>query len=115
MSERSGRTGSAGRFGARYGRVARRRVAEIEAGMREDHTCPDCGDDRVERDGTGIWTCDACGHSFTGGAYQPETPGGKTVRRSIRAALSEDEDVAVEVDEDVAAEAGIDADAEAEQ
>ena len=35
MSERSGRTGSAGRFGARYGRVARRRVAEIEAGMRE--------------------------------------------------------------------------------
>jgi large subunit ribosomal protein L37Ae len=100
MSERSGRTGSAGRFGARYGRVARRRVAEIEAGMREDHVCPECGEARVERDGTGIWTCEACGHTFAGGAYQPETPGGKTVQRSIRAALSEEGEV--EIDADVA-------------
>mgnify|MGYP000324330319 FL=1 len=87
MSERQGRTGSAGRFGARY---ARRRVSEIEAGMREDHDCPECGEPRVERAGTGLWECGACGYSFTGGAYQPETPGGKTVRRSIRAALAED-------------------------
>ncbi|QSG11575.1 Ribosomal protein L37AE/L43A [Halapricum desulfuricans] len=86
------RTGSAGRFGARYGRVARRRVAEIEAEMNDDHTCPSCGEDRVDRQGTGIWECQACGYTFTGGAYQPETPAGQTVRRSIRAALSEDED-----------------------
>jgi large subunit ribosomal protein L37Ae len=93
MSERQrGTTGSAGRFGARYGRVARRRVSEIEAGMNEDHTCPECGEDRVDRAGTGLWECGACGYAFTGGAYQPETPGGKTVRRSIRAALAEDTD-----------------------
>jgi large subunit ribosomal protein L37Ae len=92
MSEKKGRTGSAGRFGARYGRVARRRVASIEAEMNDDHTCPECGDDRVDRQGTGVWECGACGYAFTGGAYSPETPAGKTVGRSIRAALGEDED-----------------------
>jgi large subunit ribosomal protein L37Ae len=91
MAERkTGRTGSAGRFGARYGRVSRRRVAEIEADMNDDHTCPDCGEDRVSREGTGVWKCSRCGHTFTGGTYSPETPGGKAAKRSIRAALSED-------------------------
>jgi len=91
MPER-GSTGSAGRFGARYGRVARRRVAEIEEEMRDTHRCPECGNERVERQGTAIWECGYCGYRFAGGTYQPETPGGKTVRRSIRAALAEDED-----------------------
>jgi len=86
------RTGSAGRFGARYGRVARRRVAEIEDDMRDEPECPECGEDGVERQGTGIWECSNCGYKFAGGTYRPETPGGKTVTRSIRAALAEDED-----------------------
>jgi len=92
MSKKKSRTGSAGRFGARYGRVARRRVASIEAEMNDDHTCPECGEDRVDRQGTGVWECGACGYTFTGGAYTPETPAGETVSRSIRAALGEDED-----------------------
>lgn len=92
MAKNKKRTGSAGRFGARYGRVARRRVAEIEAEMHDDHACPNCGDDGVSRQGTGIWECSDCGYTFTGGSYRPETPGGKTVRRSIRAALAEDEE-----------------------
>ena len=91
MPER-GETGSAGRFGARYGRVARRRVAEIEGEMREDHECPECGNDRVDRDGTGIWECGYCGYRFTGGAYTPETPGGRAVTRSIRAALADEDE-----------------------
>jgi large subunit ribosomal protein L37Ae len=91
MAEQKGRTGSAGRFGARYGRVARRRVMEIESEMNGEHTCTDCGSDAVERQGTGIWECRRCGHKFAGGTYRPETPGGRGVRRSIRAALSEDE------------------------
>ena len=84
------RTGSAGRFGARYGRVSRRRVADIEADMNEDHVCPDCGADRVSREGTGVWECGRCGYTFTGGTYRPETPGGRGAKRSIRAALAED-------------------------
>jgi large subunit ribosomal protein L37Ae len=91
MAEQTGRTGSDGRFGARYGRVARRRVAEIEEEMHEEHECPECGEARVERDGTAIWECGYCGYRFAGGTYSPETPGGKTVTRSIRAALAEDE------------------------
>ncbi|MFC4987526.1 MULTISPECIES: 50S ribosomal protein L37ae [Saliphagus] len=79
--------GSAGRFGARYGRVSRRRVAEIEADM-ESATVDD---DDVTRVGTGIWKNEETGELFTGGAYRPETPAGRTVRRSIRAALGEDE------------------------
>jgi len=92
MAKKRGSTGSAGRFGARYGRVSRRRVDEIEDVSRDKHTCPDCGAERVERQGTGIWSCSKCGHTFAGGTYRPETPGGRSVRRSIRAALTEDED-----------------------
>ena len=80
--------GSAGRFGARYGRVARRRVSEIESDMRNSTVD---GDD-VTRIGTGIWRNDETGDVFTGGAYRPETPAGRTVRRSIRAALAEDDE-----------------------
>jgi large subunit ribosomal protein L37Ae len=92
MSEQRGSVGSAGRFGARYGRVARRRVAEIEDEMNQDHECPDCGEDRVSRQGTGVWECGYCGYTFTGGAYSPETPAGRTVTRSIRAALGDEDE-----------------------
>lgn len=83
-----GTVGSAGRFGARYGRVARRRVSEIEAGMNNAQVD---GED-VTRVGTGIWKNEETGEVFTGGAYRPETPAGATVKRSIRAALAEDDD-----------------------
>ncbi|MGM0389871.1 MAG: 50S ribosomal protein L37ae [Natrinema limicola] len=82
-----GTVGSAGRFGARYGRVARRRVSEIEDDMQNSQVD---GDD-VTRVGTGIWKNEETGEVFTGGAYRPETPAGRTVKRSIRAALDEDE------------------------
>jgi large subunit ribosomal protein L37Ae len=87
-----GSAGSAGRFGARYGRVSRRRVSEIEDTMNDDHTCPDCGSEAVSRQGTGIWQCGKCEYKYAGGAYQPQTPGGKTVQRSIRTALGESGD-----------------------
>ena len=86
MAEQGKTIGSAGRFGARYGRVARRRVTEIEHDMR--HAQVD--DEDVTRLGTGIWKNEETGDLFTGGAYRPETPAGQTVRRSIRAALGED-------------------------
>ena len=89
MAENKARsTGSAGRFGARYGRVARRRVKEIESDM---HNATLDGDD-VTRIGTGVWKNEETGETFTGGAYRPETPGGRTVKRSIRAALATDDE-----------------------
>jgi large subunit ribosomal protein L37Ae len=84
---KKGKTGSAGRFGARYGRVARRRVAEIE----DDTNNAVVDGDSVKRLGTGIWVNEKTGETFTGGAYRPETPAGKTVRRSIRAAIGDEE------------------------
>ena len=81
------KVGSAGRFGARYGRISRRRVQEIEDDMRNSQVD---GDD-VKRVGTGIWVNEETGETFTGGAYRPVTPAGRTVRRSIRAALADEE------------------------
>ncbi|WP_440765445.1 50S ribosomal protein L37ae [Natronorubrum sp. DTA7] len=83
---KKGNVGSAGRFGARYGRVARRRVSEIE----DDMNSAQVDGDDVKRVGTGIWKNEETGEVFTGGAYRPETPAGRTVKRSIRAALAED-------------------------
>jgi large subunit ribosomal protein L37Ae len=85
---KASKVGSAGRFGARYGRVSRRRVKDIEAEMRSATVD---GDD-VKRIGTGMWENQRTGEVFTGGAYRPQTPGGRQVRRSIRAALSADSD-----------------------
>ncbi len=85
---KKGTVGSAGRFGARYGRVARRRVSEIESDMQNATV----DGDSVKRVGTGIWKNEETGEMFTGGAYRPQTPAGQTVRRSIRAALAEDDD-----------------------
>ena len=87
-ARRKGKVGSAGRFGARYGRVARRRVSEIEDDMRNSTV----DGDEVTRIGTGIWRNDETGELFTGGAYRPRTPAGETVTRSIRAALTSDDD-----------------------
>jgi large subunit ribosomal protein L37Ae len=86
--KKTSKVGSAGRFGARYGRVARRRVKEIEGEMRNATLN---GDD-VTRVGTGVWKNERTGELFTGGAYRPQTPGGRQVGRSIRAALSADDD-----------------------
>ena len=103
-SKGSTRTGSAGRFGARYGRVARRRVSEIESDTNADHACPECGSVAVDRKGTGIWQCGKCDYKFAGGAYRPSTPGGAAVARSIRTALAEDEEPDVESDAEPTAE-----------
>jgi large subunit ribosomal protein L37Ae len=80
------KSGSAGRFGARYGRVARRRVSEVEALMRADYSCPKCGAAKsIRRVGTGIWECrrKICDYRFAGGTYRPITPGGLVASRSI--------------------------------
>jgi len=81
-------TGSAGRFGCRYGRFVRKRVAEMESVSRAAHRCPRCDMVSVRRMGTGIWGCRKCGFKFAGGAYQPQTPtlriALRTIERSIQ-------------------------------
>jgi len=61
--------GSVKRFGARYGRRVKYRLAEIEAVRKGKHTCPYCHSQKVKRIAAGIWNCDKCGSKFTGKAY----------------------------------------------
>ena len=49
--------GSARRFGARYGRTLKYKVAEIEATQRKKHTCPYCRKPAVKRVFAGVWEC----------------------------------------------------------
>ena len=76
-------TGSAGRFGCRYGRFVRKRVNDMEKISRALHRCPKCDMISVARKGTGIWECRKCGFKFAGGAYQPQTPSMKIAQRSF--------------------------------
>ena len=82
-------TGSAGRFGCRYGRFVRKRVADIEAISRSLHRCPKCDMQSVRRKGTGIWECRKCNYKFAGGAYQPQTPAMKVAKRAIDRTLEQ--------------------------
>ncbi|MDR2624579.1 MAG: 50S ribosomal protein L37Ae [Methanobrevibacter sp.] len=81
---RTKKVGITGRFGARYGRKAKRSVKLIEENMKKKHVCPRCDRPYVKRVSAGIWKCRKCGVTFTGGAYVPVTPMGKSASHNIK-------------------------------
>jgi large subunit ribosomal protein L37Ae len=81
---RTKKVGITGRFGARYGRKAKRSVKIIEENMKKKHVCPRCDRPYVKRVSAGIWKCKKCGVTFTGGAFVPLTPMAKTASRNIK-------------------------------
>ena len=54
---RTKKVGITGRFGARYGRKAKRQVKKIEENMKKKHVCPKCDRPYVKRVSAGIWEC----------------------------------------------------------
>lgn len=82
------KVGPAGSFGPRYGTVARRRYAEVVAGMRIPHECPRCHVRAVRRLAVGIWGCRKCGVKFAGGAYLPTTKLGDVSKRAAREGIA---------------------------
>lgn len=68
MAEKT-KYGSQKRFGPRYGRRNRLKVAQIEKEQRATHKCPYCTYVKVNREALGIWSCDKCGAKFAGRAY----------------------------------------------
>lgn len=64
--------GTAGRYGVRYGKRVREKVAEIERVQRQRHVCPRCRMPYVKRVSSGIWKCGKCGAKFAGSAYYPK-------------------------------------------
>ena len=61
--------GHAGRFGVRYGKTIRERFNAVESKRKQKQKCPLCNKLKVKRKAKGIYECNACGKSFTGGAY----------------------------------------------
>ncbi len=59
---------SAGRFGARYGRRVKTKIAEIESKQRKKQECPFCKG-TAKRLSKGIWNCKKCNKKFTGHTY----------------------------------------------
>lgn len=71
MARRTHKVGVVGRYGPRYGVRIRRRVQEIDEGLRGKHVCPNCQAIAVKRRSSGVWACRHCGAIFAGGAYRP--------------------------------------------
>ncbi|HEX9710365.1 MAG TPA: 50S ribosomal protein L37ae [Candidatus Thermoplasmatota archaeon] len=65
------KSGSVGRFGARYGVKIRRGIEEVERLQKARYKCPRCEFEAVKRYATGVWRCRHCGLKFAGGAYTP--------------------------------------------
>jgi len=65
------------RFGPRYGRTSRTKVAKIEVMQRATYDCPYCKYKKVKRMASGIWYCSKCYAKFTGKAYTIGKTAGK--------------------------------------
>ena len=61
--------GSAGRFGARYGRKIKRKIIDVEKVFKGKHKCPYCHKLGVKRLSVGIWYCSKCNSKYAGKAY----------------------------------------------
>ena len=61
--------GSVKRFGARYGRRIKDKIAKIEQKQKMPNKCPYCKKPGAKRLAAGIWECRKCKSKFAGGAY----------------------------------------------
>jgi len=61
--------GSVKRFGVRYGRTTKYRLAVIEKEQKKPQQCPYCRKPKAHRLSFGIYQCDKCNKKFTGPAY----------------------------------------------
>lgn len=81
---RTKKVGSTGRFGPRYGTLARKRIAAVEKETRAKAPCPRCRSKRLFRVSIGIWQCRKCNLKFAGGAFKTETAPGKATKRIVQ-------------------------------
>jgi len=62
------------RFGARYGRRLKDKLAPIEEASRKTYKCPYCSKTTVNRIASGIWECSKCDAKFASRAYNVQYP-----------------------------------------
>jgi len=68
MAKKEG-LGPVKRFGPRYGRTIKHKLATIEREQKKKHKCPYCNNLKVRRKAVGIWECKKCDAKFTAKAY----------------------------------------------
>lgn len=71
MPEEKKSLGPVKRFGVRYGRTLKHKLAKIEVLQKAKQKCPYClkTGRQVKRLSAGIYLCKKCNTKFTGGAY----------------------------------------------
>jgi large subunit ribosomal protein L37Ae len=69
MANAEKKFGSIKRFGARYGRRIKDKIAEIEKKSKKLGKCPFCNKIAAKRVAVGIWECRKCKAKFSGNAY----------------------------------------------
>ena len=87
MAEIKKKFGSVKRYGARYGRRLKDKLADVEKKSKKPNKCPYCRKLGARKLAAGIWCCRKCGSKFTGWAYyleekvaaQPKAEEGKAV------------------------------------
>ncbi len=62
------------RFGPRYGRTVKNKLAKIEKQAKAVYKCPYCGAMAVKKVQAGIWQCGKCQKKFTSKAYFVQKP-----------------------------------------
>jgi large subunit ribosomal protein L37Ae len=72
MPTKTKKAKAAGRFGARYGRSVRTKLAAVESKQRVKQKCPYCGKLGVKRVSKGIWKCSKCDKKFASDIYYLE-------------------------------------------
>ena len=63
------KTGSAKRYGVRYGHSNRVKVGSAERQYNKRTLCPYCKKEAVKREAAGIFVCSKCGSKFAAKAY----------------------------------------------
>ena len=69
MTSKLKKVRAAGRFGARYGKRVRSKLADVEEKQRIRQKCPFCKKLGVKRTSKGIWECPKCKKRFASDVY----------------------------------------------
>ncbi|MGV8162649.1 MAG: 50S ribosomal protein L37ae [Candidatus Nanoarchaeia archaeon] len=60
------------RFGVRYGRTVKEKLAKIEESAKAKYKCPYCAAPKVGKKAAGIWECKKCQKIFTARAFSAQ-------------------------------------------
>ncbi|MDY6776474.1 MAG: hypothetical protein SVQ76_00035 [Candidatus Nanohaloarchaea archaeon] len=66
--------------------------------MSETYECPQCQNQTLKREASGVWMCTKCGNKVAGGAYEPDTGAETMLRRALSEEVEELEEAKEELE-----------------